>query len=205
MKWIGLTGGIASGKSTAKKLFESLGAASIDADQVAHQVSALGSQGYDQVVSHFGHSFLQADKNLDRKKLATLIFSNSEQRLKLENILHPLIKVEVQKLKAVYQAAGASICIYDVPLLFEKNLGSQFDSSVLVWCDPNQQLNRLMARNQLTQAEAQSRIDVQLRMIEKVKRADHCLDNSTGLDNLKVQIVHLAQALALSSKKTVST
>lgn len=195
MKWIGLTGGIATGKSTAKKLFEGLGAKTIDADLVAHAVTAIGAEGYEKVVSHFGKSFLQPDQSLDRKKLATLIFKDKIQRLKLEELLHPLIKKEVALQKGRFAQNGATLCIYDVPLLFEKNLRLEFDASVLIWCDRQQQQTRLMTRSQLTLEEAEARIQSQMRLIEKVKLADHCIDNSTDENQLALQVVNLYQTL----------
>ncbi len=195
MEWIGLTGGIASGKSTAKKLIEGLGYPVIDADLVAHKLSEKGAEGYRQIVSHFGTEILTKDLAIDRKILGSLVFKNAELKLKLENILHPLIQADVQKLKIQYSEAGQTICFYDVPLLFEKNLKSRFDSVVLIWCNRDQQISRLILRNQLSVDEAELRVNAQLPMIEKVKRSHHCIDNSTDEANLSTQIKNLLQTL----------
>ncbi len=195
MKWIGLTGGIATGKSTAKKLIEGLGIPVIDADQISHQMTATGAEGLRQVVSHFGTEMLNPDQSLNRKKLGAIIFNDAQLRLKLENILHPLIQTEVQRLKTKYRDEGHKICFYDVPLLFEKNLASLFDHVVLVWCEPQEQLNRLIIRSQLSVEEAEARINSQIVMSEKIKRAHYCIDNSTTLENLQIQIHHLIKTL----------
>lgn len=195
MKWIGLTGSIATGKSTVKRLIEGLGFPVIDADLIAHQVSAKGTPGIREIASHFGTEILNADQSLDRKKLAGIVFSDDALRLKLEGILHPLIQVEVQKQKAQFAKAGHAICFYDVPLLFEKNLQSNFDLVVLVWCEQGQQLQRLMARNGLTYEEAMARMSPLTPMCEKVSKADRCVDNSTDLGGLELQIKHLIKTL----------
>ncbi|MBC7420477.1 MAG: dephospho-CoA kinase [Bdellovibrio sp.] len=195
MKWIGLTGGIATGKSTAKKLIEGLGIPVIDADLISHQVTAAGAEGLRQVVFHFGNEILNPDQSLNRKKLGSIIFADIDHRLKLENILHPLIQAKVQKLKMQYQAAGHQICFYDVPLLFEKNLEKLFDRVVLIWCDRQEQLTRLMLRNQFSPEEAELRINSQTLMCEKVRHAHYCVDNSTDLDSLEIQINYLIKTL----------
>ena len=196
MKWIGLTGGIATGKSTAIKLIEGLGFPVIDADLIARQVTEKNSLGLSRVVSYFGNAILKSDQSLDRKRLGAIIFNDADQRLILENILHPLIQAEVKKLKDQYTAMGKSVCFYDVPLLFEKNLVHLFDSVVMIWCDRPQQLNRLVMRSKLTLEEAESRINSQVPMCEKVRAAHHCVDNSTDLASLEIQINHLIKTLA---------
>ncbi len=195
MKWIGLTGSIATGKSTAKKLIEGLGYPVIDADVIAHQVSEKETEGLRQIVSQFGIDILNSDQSLDRKKLGSLIFNDTNLRLKLEAILHPLIQVEVQKLKAQCANAGHAVCFYDIPLLFEKNLKHLFDLVVLVWCEQEQQLNRLMTRNQLSVEQAMARINSQTSMCEKVRGSDRCIDNSTDLASLEIQINYLIKTL----------
>ena len=122
MKWIGLTGGIATGKTAAKKLFEGLGLPVIDADELARQVVQPDQLGYQKVVSYFGTAVISADGFLNRSALAEIIFKNEAKKLALENILHPLIQAEVLKLKMKHQNNEEKICFYDVPLLFEKKL-----------------------------------------------------------------------------------
>jgi dephospho-CoA kinase len=191
MKWTGLTGGIATGKSTAKKLIEGLGIPVIDADQISHKLSEVGASGYTQIVSQFGNSILNSDLSIDRKKLGQIIFSDSVLKLKLESILHPLIQIEVKVQRENHRKNGAELCFYDVPLLFEKKLWNDFDATVLIWCDPHTQLQRLMDRNGLTNDEACLRVANQLPMTDKVSLANYCVDNSGDLADLEKQIRYL--------------
>jgi dephospho-CoA kinase len=195
MKWIGLTGGIATGKSTAKKLIEGLGYPVIDADIISHDITQVGREGYVKIVSHFGKEILLADQSLNRKALGQIIFNDAQKRLELEQILHPIIQIEVQRQKESHALRKNRLCFYDVPLLFEKDLKKNFDAVVLVWCDPVMQKMRLMARNQLTAIEAQSRLSSQSEMSYKVKNSHHCLDNSTDINGLERQIQSLVRSL----------
>lgn len=195
MKWTGLTGGIATGKSTAKKLIESLGFSVIDADQISHTLSEPGQPGYAGIVSHFGKNILNSDHTIDRKKLGQIVFSDEKNKTDLERILHPLIQQEVKKQKGELLDRGDKIAFYDVPLLFEKNLQSNFDVTVLIWCDPKIQLERLMKRNSLTRDEALLRISNQLPLIQKVKWANYCVDNSGDIESLDKQIKKLLESL----------
>jgi dephospho-CoA kinase len=195
MKWIGLTGGIATGKSTVQKLIESLGVACIDADLISHQLTEVNHIGYHQVVNLFGSEILNSDLTLNRKKIAEIVFNNLENKKKLENVLHPLIQDEVQKQKTNYEILKHPICIYNVPLLFENHLKDQFDKIVLIWCDPETQLKRLQNRNQLSLKEAQMRIDSQLPLSIKASQSNFCIDNSTDLNDLKIQVENLFKTL----------
>ena len=195
MKWTGLTGGIATGKSTAAKLIESMGIPVIDADQIAHKLSEPGQIGYQKIVSHFGQQILSNDLSIDRRELGRIIFSDTQLKSDLENILHPLIKAEVQEQRKKYQASGVPLCFYDVPLLFEKKLAKEFDTTVLIWCDNQMQLERLMKRSGLTVEEAYLRIKNQMPMIDKVSLAEHCVDNSGDIEDLEKQIKRLIKFL----------
>lgn len=188
MKWIGLTGGIATGKSTASRLIQSLDIPVIDADHISHQMTKFGADGYHSVVSHFGMDILKPDLEIDRKKLAEIVFQNPHKKKQLEEILHPLIHAEVERQKNQFEKQGHRLCFYDVPLLFENNLQEQFDSVVLVWCDLQTQLERLMKRNKLTEEEALLRIRNQQPLSQKVYGSDYCLDNSGTELNL-IQLV----------------
>ena len=195
MKWTGLTGGIATGKSTAKKLIEGLGVPVVDADQISHKLSEVGAKGYSAIVSHFGNSVLEKDLRLDRKKLGHLVFTNTQVKTDLENILHPLIKIEVDKLRKHYEDQAVPLCFYDVPLLFEKSLRKEFHTTVLVWCSKQTQLERLMKRSGLSADEAYIRIKNQLPMIDKVSMAEHCVDNSGEISDLQKQLKRLLEKL----------
>ena len=195
MNWIGLTGGIASGKSTVARLIEGRGFPVIDADQISHQLSQPGKAGYEGIVSHFGTSLLNAEKLIDRQKLGNLIFSNATHKATLEGLLHPLIQIEVKKRRAEHLQKGHDLCFYDVPLLFEKNLEPQFTSTVMVWCSPAQQLKRLMNRSALTEEQARLRIGNQMSLLDKVSRANHCLDNSGLIADVEMQLERLLARL----------
>ena len=195
MKWIGLTGGIATGKSTVKKLIEGRGHPVIDADLISHQLTEVGQLGYRNVVSHFGNSVVNPDKSLNRKALGQIIFNDPHQRTKLENILHPLIQVELAQQKKIHLGANRAMCFYDVPLLFEKDLKKEFDLVVMVWCDPQIQKLRLMTRNHFSEAEAELRNAAQLNMAVKIKKSDYCLDNSTDLLSIEKQVENLVQTI----------
>jgi dephospho-CoA kinase len=196
MKWTGLTGGIATGKSTAKKLIEGLGFPVIDADQISHSLTEPGGLGYIGILSHFGRDVLMKDSDrIDRKKLAAQVFSSLPQKEILENILHPLIQKEVHSQREFHKSQSQKICFYDVPLLFEKNLQSQFDTTLLIWCDPATQLARLIKRSGLTEEEARLRMGNQMSLVEKVKLADYCVDNSGGEADLEKQLKRLLPQL----------
>ena len=200
MRWIGLTGGIATGKSAAKKIIEQSGFPVIDADLVAHQISQKGESGHQAIVQEFGADILQLDGAIDRKKLGEIIFKSETQKLRLESLLHPLIQTVVSDQKSAFQKAGHAFCFYDVPLLFEKTLQRQFDTTILIWCDFQTQLSRLMARNGLAESQAMDRIHSQLPLIEKLPLATHCIDNSTTLGSLQLQVNGILKKLAVISR-----
>lgn len=178
MKWIGLTGGIATGKSTVSRLFESRGVPVIDADKISHSTTKFGAEGYHLILKEFGDEYLTPDLKIDRKKLGDLVFKHPGHKQKIESILHPLIQAEVQKQKLDHQEKGHLKCIYDVPLLFEGGLEKNFDETIVVWCDFEVQVERFMARNKINREQALLRISNQTPMAEKIKKATHCIDNS---------------------------
>lgn len=178
MKWIGLTGGIAAGKSTVARLIESRGHTVVDADKISHEITQIHEEGYQQTLHHFGPEILDERMNINRKKLGEIIFASEAKRQLLESVLHPLIHARVQSLKAQHASRKAPFLFYDVPLLFEKKMESQFDATLVVWCDARTQLQRLMERSKLTEAEALQRIHVQMPLSHKVKSATYCIDNS---------------------------
>ncbi len=193
MKWIGLTGGIATGKSTVARLVESRGFKVIDADRVSHQVTAVGEDGYTEILKQFGENVLDQQLKIDRKKLAEIVFNNSDQKKKLESILHPLIQEKVQEAKQKEFDNKTKFLFYDVPLLFENNLQTQFDLTIVVWCDLQTQLNRLIQRNHLDIPQAQLRINNQMKLSEKIRLAKKCIDNSGSEFELMLVVDQLLQ------------
>ena len=203
LKWYGLTGGIATGKSTVARLLQGRGFPVIDADQIAHQLTEKNQPGYNQIVKDFGRGVLDTDHNIDRKKLGQIIFNSSAEKDKLESILHPLIQQKVKSLKDEYKAQKFSMCFYDVPLLFEKKLVTQFDAVILVYAQPEVQLQRLMNRNKLSLAEAENRIKNQSPMPDKIKKSHFCLDNSTDVHDLETQVETLCILLASQNNSSL--
>jgi len=126
MKWFGLTGGIASGKSSVSQILKNEGFAVVDADAIAREVVEAGSPGLSAVKTHFGTEILKPDGSLDRKKLGQVVFGHPEKLLQLESILHPLVKQETLRQRNDHQAKGRDFVFYDVPLLFEKKYGKGF-------------------------------------------------------------------------------
>jgi dephospho-CoA kinase len=176
---IGLTGGIAAGKSTVASHWVSLGAVEIDADQVARTVVSPSSQGLASVVAEFGAGVLNQDGTLNRKELAKLVFANSDFRNRLEAILHPLIRIETQRLLAAQQPDA--IVVYNVPLLVEANVDLPFDRVVTVEAPIDVQTQRLVTNRGLSAEEARARIASQATPAQRANRADFILNSNQDL------------------------
>lgn len=188
MKLVGLTGGIASGKSTVAKILETLGAAIIDADVLAREVVEPDQDAWKDIVASFGAEIVQADRTLDRTKLRTIIFNNPEARKKLESIIHPRVRALAEKRISERAAAGYAVIVYEVPLLFEGNLHEWLRPVILVACDVGTQRSRLQKRDRLQAAEAQKHIDAQISLEEKRRLADYVIENNGSLEDLERQV-----------------
>jgi dephospho-CoA kinase len=188
MMWIGLTGGIASGKSRVSKILLDKGLVVIDADAVAREVVKIGSPGLKQVEQYFGPQYICVDGSLNRQKLGELIFSDENMRVQLENILHPLIRKNVAEQKQILESKKIDVAFYDVPLLFEKQMQAQFDKVLVVSCSYEQQISRLQSRDHLTRDQAIQRLKSQMSLDDKVKLADFTIDNSKTLDDLQIEV-----------------
>lgn len=199
MKWVGLTGGIATGKSTTSNILRSqYNLPVIDADELAKQALNIGETPFKAVVQHFGLGILQADQQIDRAKLAQLVFSDPNNRAIIESYIHPYVQDKVQELKKLYQSRGAKSCLYDVPLLFEKNLESQFDQTILVYSPKNLQIERIKLRNpKWSGAEIEQRLNSQLDIEIKKNKANYIINNIGTLDDLQKQIATMVQTLQL--------
>jgi dephospho-CoA kinase len=191
MKWIGLTGGIASGKSTVSTALKARGFAVLDADEIARQVVIKDSPGLKSVTQAFGPDILTADAELDRKKLGEKVFGNPALKQKLEEILHPLIRAEVGRLKQELENKGLPVAIYDIPLLFETKAQGQFDAIVVVTSTEQQQRERLHARNKLSDAEIDQRLKAQIPLFIKIQEADFVLHNDRDQVFLQKEIDRL--------------
>lgn len=188
---IGLTGGIASGKSTVGAILADLGVPVIDADQLAREVVEPGSDGLAAIVDHFGADILDDDGALDRKKLGDRVFADAGARAALNAITHPRIAAASQQAIARHSAAGAAYVVYEAPLLVENNLQSWMHALIVVALDPAVQLRRLMERDQIDEAAARARIDAQLPLADKVAVADYVIDNGGTRDETREQVVRV--------------
>lgn len=195
MRWIGLTGGIATGKSTVSNWLKAHGYAVIDADELARLVVAPGSEGLRQIVSHFGAEILDDDGNLDRRKLGALVFADREKLADLEGMIHPLVQAQVQSLRDRYEREGREFVFYDVPLLYEKKLQDQFDHIIVVAADEEIQKSRMRARDALSENEIEARLRSQLPMAEKIKVAHSIVENNGSREELERRLTQLVKQL----------
>jgi dephospho-CoA kinase len=182
---IGLTGGIGSGKSTVSRLLGEHGAVIVDADAIAREVVAPGTQGLAAIVEAFGAAVLAADGSLDRPRLAAVVFADPEARGTLDGIVHPLVRARARELEAA--APPGAVVVHDVPLLAETGQGSAYDVVVVVEADPDMRVARLVERG-LTAEDARARIAVQATDEERRAIADVVLDNSGTPEELAQQV-----------------
>lgn len=179
---IGLTGGIASGKSTVAGMLAAKGAWIVDADQLARRVVGPGSTALSEIAQTFGPEVIAADGTLDRRRLAELVFADESARQRLNSIVHPGVLELSQAEIREAQSAGAGIIVYDVPLLFETGRQAEFEGTLLVWVEAQTQLLRLRLRSELSEAEAEARIASQMPLERKRELADWVIDNSGTLE-----------------------
>ena len=188
MKLVGLTGGIASGKSTVAEILKRQGAAIINADVLAREVVEPGHQAWAEIVNTFGIAVLQPDRTLDRQKLRAIIFDDAAARKKIESIIHPQVRALAEQRIREHAAAGYAVIVYEVPLLFEGNLQEWLRPVILVACDVDTQRNRLQSRDNLSAAQAQKHIVAQMSLEEKRRLADYVVENNGSLEDLERQV-----------------
>ncbi|MDP4525426.1 dephospho-CoA kinase [Bacillus halotolerans] len=193
---IGLTGGIASGKSTVANMLIDKGITVIDADIIAKQAVEKGMPAYRQIIDEFGEDILLENGDIDRRKLGALVFTNEQKRLALNSIVHPAVREEMLKRRDESIANQETFVVLDIPLLFESKLESLVDKIIVVSVTKELQLERLTKRNQLTEEEALSRIRSQIPLEEKVSRADNVIDNSGTLEETKRQLEEILSCWA---------
>jgi len=195
---VGLTGGIASGKSTVAQMFRQHGAAVIDTDEIAREVTAPGQPPFEEIVKAFGPDMLTPEGTLDRKRLGSLVFSDPERRRQLERITHPPIRAEMRRrLERLRLGANPpAVAVAVIPLLYETGAEAEVDVVVAVAASREDQVSRLMARGGLTRDQAEARLAAQMPTADKARRADFVLDTSASLEETARQVANIIRRLA---------
>ena len=188
MRLIGLTGGIATGKSTVDRMLEAHGATVIDADELAREAVRPGEATLERVIERFGEDVSAADGSLDRGRLGKIVFADSDARHDLERITHPRIIELTQERIAGALAGAAPLVVVDIPLLFENAREGMFEGVLLVYAPPDVQVQRLRERNDLDETAARQRLAAQLPIDEKRARATWIIDNSGEDDATQRQV-----------------
>lgn len=189
IKTIGLTGGIASGKTTVAKILRELGVEVINADDYARQALDQGKHAYFQVIGEFGAGVLGEDGRINREALGSRIFKNPEARKRLEEIIWPVVIKEIKEAIDFYTQKGLKLLVVEAPLLFEAGQENLFDAVWVVSIERSEQIKRLMERNGFTEEEAGRRIAAQLPLEYKEEKAEVVIENNAGFDELKEQVV----------------
>ena len=198
---VGLTGSIATGKSTVSRMFSHLGARVIDADLLAREVVMPGQAAFARIVEEFGPAVVQEDGTLDRKALGALVFTDAAKRKRLEEITHPAIGARQQRMLSVLdEEAFEGVVVWDAALLFEGGGAAKMDSLVVVYADPETERRRLMERDSLSDADARARIASQMPIAEKAKLAHHVIDNSGAREETERQVRAVYGALLAELK-----
>ncbi len=192
---IGLTGGIASGKSTVSALLKEHGIPIVDADLIAREVVEPGKPVYQQIVEYFGEGILLADRQIDRKKLGEIVFSEESKRQALNAIVHPEVRKEMSRQAQDALKRGNKLVVMDIPLLFESKLEHMVDKIVLVYVPADIQLTRLMERDEIDEQQAMKRIRAQLPIETKKAVADYIIDNSGTREQTREQVERLLATL----------
>ena len=190
---VGLTGGVASGKSTVSAMLAELGAVVIDADLLAREVVAAGTPGLTEIVEAFGPSVLTADGELDRPAMGALVFADPERRVVLEGIIHPRVRARGAELEAA--APEGALVVHDIPLLAETGQAEAFDAVVVVDVPTEVQLERMDRLRGLTREEAEARIGAQATREERLAVATHVIDNTGSIDDLRQRVAEVVEAL----------
>jgi dephospho-CoA kinase len=202
MLHVGLTGNIASGKSYAANAFSALGAKIIDADRVAHEVLVFGTPTYIKIVEAFGEQILGPGKEIDRKKLGQIVFSDANKRSTLNALTHPDVGAEIRRrISTMEQTSSSGIIIVDAALMIETGGYKIYDCLIVATCDPSQQISRIMIRDGLTEAEARARMASQMPMEEKLKLADYKIDTSGTLKQTDDQVKAIYRNLLIREQQ----
>ncbi|HPL97204.1 MAG TPA: dephospho-CoA kinase [Smithellaceae bacterium] len=198
---VGLTGGIACGKTTVAKMFIRLGGIVIDFDKLAHEAQKPDSPAWRDIVNCFGQDVLCSDGKIDRIRLGSVVFGNPEKLQKLNSIVHPRVFDQWHlQLKNISAQTPHAIVFADVPLLFECAMQHLFDMTILVVIEPAEQIERLMARNLITRLEAQARLASQMPIHDKIAMADIVIDNRGAVEETQKRVQKVWQQLVEKEK-----
>lgn len=201
MLTVGLTGSIAVGKSHVCRVLSEAGLHVLDADQTAREVVAAGTDGLAEIVRNFGDDVLQQDGELDRKKLGAIIFGDPDKRELLNSIVHPrVISAQNDWIEKLEKSDPNGIAVIDAALMIESGGYKRFPEIIVVWCEPEIQLERLMRRDQLSVENAKQRIAAQMPQEEKKRFADHLIDTSGSFDETRRQTLQLVETLRKRGK-----
>jgi len=188
---IGLTGGIASGKSTVSNMFKKMNIIVIDADVEARLAVMKGEAAYERIVAEFGREILLENGEIDRKKLGSIIFHQADKRQRLNEMTHPEVRKRMLEQVETAKNKDEEVVILDIPLLFESKLNHMVDKTLLVYVDRETQLHRLIERNNLSLVDAEARIQSQMPLKDKVMLADAVINNNGSIDGTKRQLIGL--------------
>jgi len=192
---LGLTGGIASGKSAVAAILRELGFPVLDADSISHRLMEPGQAAHDEILQAFGADLADSSSRIDRYKLAAIVFADPSKLAKLNSILHPRVdRIIFEQLDAWQKSGAHSAAFVEAALLIEAGMAPRLDGLVVAWCTPEQQLERLRARG-MSETEARRRMAAQLPIDEKLKRATHTIDCSGTLEETRAQVQALAAKL----------
>lgn len=188
---IGLTGGIASGKSTISAMFAELGIPVIDADIEARLAVEKGEKAYSDIVSFFGMEILDENGAINRPKLGGIVFNDTEKRNVLNSIVHPAVRERMAQKRQLAEAANEKAIVMDIPLLFESKLTALVEKIIVVYVNQQTQLERLMDRNGFSEEEAMARINSQMPIQDKVGLADAVIDNNGSIEESRQQLLDI--------------
>jgi len=194
---VGLTGGIACGKSLVSGELKRLGAHIVDADVISREVTAKGSPVYDEIVREFGQGILRPDGSIDRKALGAIVFSDREKLLKLNAITHPaIIKTSSEKVERIKKSHPGTVIVVDAALLIEAGMHRAVDRVIVVYADEEKQMERMKKRDDLDEREAKKRLSCQMPIKEKFKYADYLIENNGTEEELKSVVKRIFAELA---------
>ena len=193
---VGITGGIATGKTTVANLLMELGVAHIDYDLLARKVVEPGKAAWEDILAYCGSQVLNTDQSVDRKKLGSIVFQDPDKRRKLESFTHPRIHEQfVRQVHEIAEKSPGSIIQVSIPLMIEQNLQSMFHKLVVVYVSEEQQIERLISRDRMSEADARAILNAQLSIEEKVGYADYVIQNGGSIEDTKKQVEALLKAL----------